>query len=260
MLKSNDWLYLDLQKTGCTFLREKLPQVSDSENVKGKKHEAPSASDYNLPKILTIRDPATYYLSLWSYGLDKKGGLWKRAKKNLNSNELENIYGEKSQKCFSKFLRLALQPKDYLVPFEGVDLYTHRILRLLIPSREEILEFNSELNSECSEEALSKKLNQYLPEVLIPTEYLNSCFHAFADNGQLDFLQLNPKWKNFFPLNAEFKNTSKLSRSIDSKKDSHPFLTEETISRIEKKSLVALLLHKKAVSSFNFINAAETYS
>ena len=258
MLKSDDWLYLDLQKTGCTFLRKKLPHISDSENVKGKKHIVPSASDYTLPKILTIRDPSTYYFSLWSYGLDKRGGLWKKAKKNLNSKELKNIYGDKSQKCFSKFLRLVLQPKDYLVPFKGIDLYTYRILRLLIPSREEILEFNSSLNSECSEEALNKKLNQYLPEVLIPTEYLNSCFHTFADNGQLDFLRLNPKWKDFFPLDAELKNSSKLSRSINSEKDSHPFLTEKIISRIEKNSLVALWLHKKAVSNFNLMNAAKT--
>lgn len=242
---SKNWLY---------FFKKKLPEISESENIKGKKHVVPSISDYKLPKILTIRNPSTYYFSLWSYGLDGNGGLWKKAKKNLNSKQLNKIYGEKSQRCFSKFLKLVLEPKAYLVPHNGIDLYTYRILRLLMPSKAETLELISDLNSECSEAVLFKKLNHHLPEVLIPTESLNLCFHAFADSGKLDFLRLNSRWKNFFPLDAQLQNSSKLSRSIESHGDSHPFLSKKIISRIERRSKIALWLHNEAMSRFNLIN------
>ena len=253
MLKSNDWLYLDLQKTGCTFLRKKLPQISGSENIKGKKHVIPSISDYKLPKILTIRNPSTYYFSLWSYGLDGRGGLWKKAKKNLNPVELNEIYGDKNKKCFQKFLRLVLKPKDYLVPAKGIDLYTYRILRLLIPSKTTILELIPSLKPGRGNVDFVEKFNQYIPEVLIPTENLNPCFHALADNGKLNFLQLSSNWKDIFPLDAKLKNSSKLSRSIESRDHAHPFLTEKAISRIEKRSQLSLWLHHKAMSTFNSI-------
>ena len=64
MLKSESWLYLDLQKTGCTFLRDKLSNITECTQLRGKKHSAPSSQDLKLPTILTIRDPSTYYFSL----------------------------------------------------------------------------------------------------------------------------------------------------------------------------------------------------
>ena len=39
MLETNSWIYLDLEKTGCTFLRSKLIGLfTDSEFINSEKH------------------------------------------------------------------------------------------------------------------------------------------------------------------------------------------------------------------------------
>ena len=76
MLQTKKWIYLDLEKTGCTFFREKLFKIySDEIFVEKNKHE-PQKIFTKVPKIITIREPESYYFSLWSYGLDQKGGFY----------------------------------------------------------------------------------------------------------------------------------------------------------------------------------------
>ena len=76
MLETNSWIYLDLEKTGCTFLRSKLIGLfPDSEFTNSEKHMIQNFKSSRI-KILTIRDPFNYYFSLWSYGLEKRGGFY----------------------------------------------------------------------------------------------------------------------------------------------------------------------------------------
>ena len=75
MLLTKNWIYLDLQKTGCTFLRRNLLEIfPENIFVQTAKHSIPEIK-LNIPKIITIRDPKKYYFSLWSYGIDQKGAL-----------------------------------------------------------------------------------------------------------------------------------------------------------------------------------------
>lgn len=248
MLKSDSWLYLDLQKTGCTFLRDKLANITECSQLMGKKHSVPSNKDLKLPTLLTIRDPSTYYFSLWSYGLDRRGGVWKKSKKHLKKEQIDLLYGEKSVSCFSNFLNYVLEPRTFLTADIKIDLYSYRILRLLVPNKKILCKLAIKLHSERKEKFFERKFKRYLPTVLLPTEHMNLYFHKLSDSGKLDFLHLRPTWKEIFPLDSELKNSSELSRNITAS-SSNPFLSKEMISKIERKSQLAVWLHKKAINS-----------
>lgn len=76
MLEFDSFVYLDLQKSGSSFLRDKLNNIVDGEAIQTKKH-APLRKVTDKPKIMTIRHPIFYYYSLWSYGIDGRGGFYK---------------------------------------------------------------------------------------------------------------------------------------------------------------------------------------
>ena len=78
MLATKDWIYLDLEKTGCTFLRQVLIEIYGANEFTCSEQHKPQTFKSSLPKILTIRQPTEYYFSLWSYGLDKQGGFYKK--------------------------------------------------------------------------------------------------------------------------------------------------------------------------------------
>jgi len=52
--------------------------------------------------------------------------------------------------------------------------------------------------------------SNFIPEILIRTQTLNLDFHALADSGALDFMELPPSWKQTFPLDSPRINASNL--------------------------------------------------
>ena len=73
MLEFKQFVFLDLKKTGSTFLREVLLRSIEEEPIKAGKHKPPTVGAIKKPSVMTIRDPHLYYHSLWSYGLDGRG-------------------------------------------------------------------------------------------------------------------------------------------------------------------------------------------
>ena len=253
MLATNSWIYLDLQKTGCTFIRKKLLEIFPNElYIEEKKHKI--QSEYSdLPKIITIRDPYQYYFSLWCYGLDKKGAFYKRI--NIISKKLSaEMYKTPSQKSFSRFLDYVLhvppsnvRSKHFWLPF-SFDLYTRRILSMIIPisNRSSFLE---EIGCDYqSPEILLKAAAPFIPEVLLRTNNLNSDFHRLANQGALDFLKLTDGWEKLFPINSKAENTS-----ISIKKDRiDDYLLPGWKNIIKSKSSLSFMMLEKASSQFNF--------
>ena len=88
-----------LEKTGCTFLRSKLLSIYPEKIFEEKTKHSLQVNRVSSPKIITIREPEAYYFSLWSYGIDHKGGFFNLIK--LYYPEKLNIfYGEKTKDCF----------------------------------------------------------------------------------------------------------------------------------------------------------------
>ena len=176
------------------------------------------------------------------------------SKKAPFKKQIHKIYGQKSITCSSNFLDFVLDPPTYLTGQIKNDLYTFRIFRLLMTNKKDLSKMACKLQSKCSQTFFERQFKCYLPEILIPTEHMNLYFHRLSDCGKLEFLKLRPSWKETFPLDSASKNSSKLSRNIDSANKITPFLSSEIVSRINRKSQLALYLHKK---SYDLIDASK---
>ena len=55
MLQTKKWIYLDLEKTGCTFFREILLKIYSDNIFDEKNKHAPQKNFTTVPKIITIR-------------------------------------------------------------------------------------------------------------------------------------------------------------------------------------------------------------
>ena len=219
MIRTDKWIYYDLEKTGCTFLEKKLRKVSSNAMVyKTKKHSRPLIS-HPVPKMMTIRHPYLWFFSLWSYGLDGNGSFAKKMKWRF-PNVAASAYKNKSKDCFSYFLDFALScpsniPKkqifDAVLPL-SCDVYTSRILTMLIPAQD-LQSFGQGLRTDLSKDSIAQALKSYLPDVLIRTSTLNQDFYRYANAGKLGFLALKSNWEKLFPINDSPRNASKLSSS-----------------------------------------------
>jgi len=78
MLISDKLIFVELQKTGSTHIKGLLKKIVGGEN--DGKHNVPTAEQLESGKkfIASVRDPWSWYLSLWSYGCLQKGELYER--------------------------------------------------------------------------------------------------------------------------------------------------------------------------------------
>ena len=78
MLVSKKLVFLELQKTGSTHIKQLLKKTVGGVND-GKHNQAtPELRESGKSFIGSIRDPWGWYLSLFSYGCQKKGGVFLR--------------------------------------------------------------------------------------------------------------------------------------------------------------------------------------
>lgn len=217
MLATKDWIYLDLEKTGCTFLRQVLIEIYGANEFTCSEQHKPQTFKSSLPKILTIRQPTEYYFSLWSYGLDKQGGFYKKISTHYPDYG-KKMFKDRSNESFSWFLDFALNTSTrYSNPLStgwlprSCDLYTARILSQLIPinCRSTFIDSLNACNS--WQDSIADSLGDYMPEVVLRTKSLNKDFHTLANAGKLAFMDLPENWKNLFPIDAPAVNQSTLS-------------------------------------------------
>lgn len=78
MFLADKLIFLELQKTGSTHIRQLLSKYVGG-RVDGK-HNAPSPEMLNSGKAFlgSVRNPWSWYVSLWTYGCEKKGLLYQR--------------------------------------------------------------------------------------------------------------------------------------------------------------------------------------
>jgi hypothetical protein len=79
MFISDRLIFLELQKTGCTHIRNLLMTVTDG-RIEGKHNKAsPHLLSTERFFLGSVRDPWEWYVSLWAYGCDRRGGLFEVA-------------------------------------------------------------------------------------------------------------------------------------------------------------------------------------
>jgi hypothetical protein len=237
MLAFDSFVYLDLPKTGCTFLRETLKAICVDQPVQDIKH-APLQSMPPVPRIMTIRDPLNYLNSLWRYGLDGRGGFYRACR---TSHPM--AYADRSPRSFRCFLNLALSAGS--ISFGGqplvVDIYTQRIINQLVPLADRPA-FEASLDGDLSPVALMSRLQRFLPDALLRTESLNEDFHRQVNAGRLPFIPLKAGWQSLYPLDARGSNAS----SGDTGQAVSSFYDDWHRDRVLMACGLALALHERA--------------
>jgi hypothetical protein len=105
MFISEQFAFLELHKTGCTHIRSVLKDLLEGELV-GAHNQATSEMFTETRKFLgSIRDPWEWYLSLWAYGCDKKGGVFYATTQSENSLAWRDTYDDISDaRAFREWL------------------------------------------------------------------------------------------------------------------------------------------------------------
>tara|TARA_B100000886_G_scaffold273218_2_gene197135 strand:+ start:1610 stop:2395 length:786 start_codon:yes stop_codon:yes gene_type:complete len=260
MLKTKDWIYLDLEKTGGTFLTKKLVEIFAKNKFEKIRKHSPQEIIENVPKIITIREPNSYYFSLWTYGLEKKGNFYKKIKR-IYPNKADLFYAKKTKDSFSYFLDFALnypliKPNKNIYRFNSwipgsSDVYTSRILRMLIPQSEKKT-FSEKIKSDLSLESLNKNLINYIPEIILRTSSLNDDFYDYFKKNKLNFLNLPKGWETIFPLNSLPINKSKFPSSLEKKSiPIESYFSSYHKDLIELKCKLSLILIERATSELS---------
>lgn len=104
-------VYLEMQKSGSSFVNKFLKECCLLKEIKYRKHGV-IRDDYDREKFyfITIRHPFDLYSSLYRYGLDGRGGLYKR----LKSLEKTTCYTS-----FESFIEFVTDPKNAVCIEEG---------------------------------------------------------------------------------------------------------------------------------------------
>lgn len=78
MFVSERVVYLELHKTGCSHIRNVFNDILDGKLV--GKHNQATQDLFTEERIFvgSVRNPWDWYVSLWGFGCDKKGGLYGR--------------------------------------------------------------------------------------------------------------------------------------------------------------------------------------
>ena len=183
-----------MQKSGSTYVNKFLKECCTLKEIKHEKH---AAVKYKYdPKnfyFITIRHPLALYSSLYRYGLDKRGGIYKR----LKSLELTQYY-----KSFESFVLFMLDPNNantFGVEYnssiaEQIGFMTFRFMKLSLQfplekinnsleSGNNLIDLEQEFitNLEIKNEELTETLK------LLATEYFPDYFdqtsvHTFIEN------------------------------------------------------------------------------
>lgn len=84
MFVSENITFVELHKTGGTHICKLLSEIVGGKQV--GKHNYPNKYHLNSDRLFlgSIRNPLEWYLSLWSYGCDNKGGIFEKTTRSFS--------------------------------------------------------------------------------------------------------------------------------------------------------------------------------
>jgi hypothetical protein len=146
MIEYDDFIYLDVYRTGSTHVIGLLEEICTGKPVRAFRHAAltkgrPWGLTGGKPVFATVRNPWDWYVSLWAIGSDGKSAIRKHLAPHLAAEELASLYDRADPRAaFSRWLArihdaafLDRVMKEHL-PESGlasaVGLYTYRFLRV----------------------------------------------------------------------------------------------------------------------------------
>ncbi|SFM82173.1 hypothetical protein [Marinobacter pelagius] len=138
-----DLVYLDVHKTGSGFVSKFLSAIMPEREVSRRKHarigervngEVVTPFKPDATYFITARNPFSQYLSLYKFGLAKRGSLYTTLQKRGKAD----LYSDASADGFFEWLDLVLDPKNShllggkykLTDVESIGLMSFRFIAL----------------------------------------------------------------------------------------------------------------------------------
>src|SRR6476620_582641 len=116
MLVSKKLVFLELQKTGSTHIKQLLKKTVGG--VNDGKHNQPGTELRESGKTFvgSIRDPWGWYMSLFSYGCQKKGGVYLRTTNPARWKQLRKSGALEGVEGFEKYSPQYMREEVYADP------------------------------------------------------------------------------------------------------------------------------------------------
>lgn len=92
MVITDKFIYLELQKTGSSYIRDVLVEVFNAEP--GDRHEQVNKELFSGDRLIvgSIRNPWSWYVSLWAFGCQGNGGIYSSLTKDVKrKNKQKNV-------------------------------------------------------------------------------------------------------------------------------------------------------------------------
>lgn len=200
------FVYLELHKTGSTYVSSFLRECSLLDEIEFKKH-VPIRETYNKDKFyfISIRNPLNLYSSLYRYGSSGRGGIYNNIKKANKTSCYESI---------ESFVEFMINPKNAIYihstydsrAAEQMGIMSYRFLRLSLQYPKEKIETCLENKSN-----LLDLENDFITNLEIKNEYLNDELKTFSSELFPKFFDQNKV--NIFLNKVKNKNKSKVNSS-----------------------------------------------
>lgn len=146
MVEYENFIYLDVYRTGSTHLIGLLDKITEEKRVRIHRHSSLTwgrPSGYSGGKIVfaTVRNPWDWYVSLWAHGTAGKSAIRRFLAPHYSAQEIDAFYDrEESAESFRRWLRAMHDPvilaniMQELLPQSGlapiIGLYSYRFLRV----------------------------------------------------------------------------------------------------------------------------------
>ncbi len=271
MIVGDKFVYIHLQKTAGTFISSELLKAFPLSQSVGKKHANLSEiNPENQGKILigSIRHPIDFYVSLWKYGCEGKGGLYHRlvrsnsnissAMKYLKSSkwadiQLKNVFKKnhpwkkyysdnQNIEHFRKWF-LAVNDAESILdigsnPYDNTDLglYSRRYLF-------QYFLFENTLKKKLSKISLNHTIEQ--TEVQIPTALRKMDFFIRQENLHSDLTHLIEKLQNIGESkNKDYSfNPNKVNTTENTQLKYVDYYTTELLELLKSKDRIIIEQH-----------------
>lgn len=76
MFVANNFVYLQMQKTGCSHISSLMSKICEGKSLSKHSVVRPSDVDSDKKVISSIRNPWSWYVSLWTYGVQGDGHVF----------------------------------------------------------------------------------------------------------------------------------------------------------------------------------------
>jgi hypothetical protein len=128
MVEYESFAYLDVPKTGSSFITNFLREYCAERQLQNKTHRGVKAT-YDSEKLyfISVRNPLDQYISLYLFGCQQKGRLFLRAK-----NRVFDYFYDGTPERFRSWLGFMLDPENYEeLGGTGDDIWLRNIRRYI---------------------------------------------------------------------------------------------------------------------------------